>query len=90
MIVILTSFPRAEVATHQEIVETRDANELEKLSDSLLHDGFLHVETLETLVDLIEDVENLIHCVCRMSGTLHCLQSTIEEATAAIADDEAW
>ena len=82
----LTSFPRSEVSPHQEIVEARDTNQLQQLREYLLHYTLLHVEALQALPNLVEEVENIVHAV-RRCGV--CVQDPVEQPSTSVCGREA-
>lgn len=86
----LTPLPRAEVATHDEVVEGDSANELEQLSHDLLHDAFLHVVALETLPNLVEEVENIVHAGGRLVVVASHADHAREHASTAVGSNEPW
>ena len=62
----LTSFPGAKVSSHEQIIKTRHANELQEFRDDLLDDEFFHEITSQALPDLVQQVENVVHAKGRL------------------------
>lgn len=81
-----TSFPGAEVASHQQIVEACHANELQELRDDLLCDRFFHVVALQALPDFVQQVEYVIHAVGRLRVGV---EKAVEESATSVAGGKA-
>lgn len=81
------SFPRREVSSHEQVVETGNPDELEELGNRLLNDAVLDVVRLETLPNLVEEIENVVHAE---SGRLVSTDETVEETSSRIARYEPW
>lgn len=82
-----TSLPRAEVPSHEQVVEGVDTNELEKVGDDLLGDRLLDVVALKCFPDLVEDVEDVVH---REGRSTVALNKSTEESSSSLVGDEAW
>ena len=82
----LTALPRGEVSPHKQVIETCHTNQLEKLRDDLMYDGFLHVVALQAAPYLVEEVQYIIHAERRLRVGVH---KTVEESATAIGGSEA-
>lgn len=80
------SLPRTKIASHNEIVETRDADQLQKLRVDLLDDGVFDVVALEAIPDLVQHIEHVVHGKGRRSIAL---QKTVEKSAPAIVGHKA-
>lgn len=81
-----TSFPRREVPPHQQIIKARNPDELQQLRNDLLHHALLHIIALQTLPNLIQQVQNIIHAIRRLAVRI---EQSVEESSATVACGEA-
>lgn len=81
----LTSFPGAKVPSHQQVVKARDTNELEQFRNDLLDHAFLHVVTLQTSPNLVQEIEDIVHAICWLGVWI---EQAVEQSTASVSSGE--
>ena len=79
-----TSFPREEVAAHEQVVESGYANKTQELVDCLCDDRVFQVVSLHGAENIIQKCQQIVHAVRRLRVRLE----ELAKETAALVGDE--